>query len=30
MIWRWEKVDALEVEPVLKLQKKINEIENTI
>lgn len=30
MIWRWEKVDPLEVEPILKLQKNIHEIEETL
>ena len=30
MIWRWEKVGELEVEPAIILQKKINEIENTL
>ena len=30
MIWRWEKVSELEVEPAIILQKKINEIENTL
>jgi multidrug efflux pump subunit AcrB len=30
MIWRWEKVDSLEVEPVLQIQKNIHDVEETI
>jgi len=29
-IWRWERVDPLEVEPILKLHKKANEIEDSL
>lgn len=30
MLWRWEKVSPLEVEPALRLQKKTHEIEESI
>jgi len=30
MIWRWERIDALEVEPVLKLHKKDHEDKDSI
>jgi multidrug efflux pump subunit AcrB len=30
MIWRWERVDSLEVEPVFKLHKEDHEIEDSL